>query len=494
MNLNNLISREGRYEKLYRIVLENIPFSLLLIDPSLRVNSANRNFLVKARRTKGNTIGSLICDIFPESILEITQLEAKIREAFTTGIITPGGQMTYRAPGLKIRSYFYTVIPIHSDGQVEQVMLVMDDITEKLNLSAQMRLTERHLASVVESANDLVISTDPEGLITSWNKAAKGISGYQFDEISKHPMIDLFEKRAQDDLKNIINRLGQDGFSEQHELNLVTSSGSLIPIDWSFSLIKDDSINVIGMVAVGRDLSERRALERRLFQNEKLAALGVMAGGIAHELRNPLSVSFSAAQFLLDPKIKAEFQEECVHKILYGIERSSKIVENLLKFARPASADQLVLINLVALVKDTLGVLANQAKIQKISLIERYEDTEIQISGNVNLLQQVIMNLVLNAFQSTPDGGEVEVFVRKFNANALVQVFDVGPGILDANINRIFDPFFTTRPIGQGTGLGLSISDAIVKQHGGIITGENRKNSLGAMFTVQLPLASQLDA
>jgi signal transduction histidine kinase len=239
---------------------------------------------------------------------------------------------------------------------------------------------------------------------------------------------------------------------------------------------------------VGRDLVERRTLEQHLYQSEKLAALGVMAGGIAHELRNPLSVSFSAAQFLLDPIDDPSFHRECVGKILQGIERSSAIVENLLRFARPSAGNQAVCVNLVTVVRETLGVLASQGRLQRINLSEHYEEALLPVSGNANLLQQVITNLVLNAYQAMPEGGDVSIFTRRESDMAAVYVRDTGCGISQVHMDRIFEPFFTTRPAGEGTGLGLSICYTIVKQHGGAIDVESSVEGQGSTLVVRLPL------
>jgi PAS domain S-box-containing protein len=491
VNAPSRLSTDGWYEKLYHMLLGNIPFSLILIDPSLRVVSANRNFIEKSRRTEVNTIGKPIREVFPETIMEFTQLEAKIRNVFSTGLALPGAQMTYRAPGVPIRSYFYTVIPIKTGTIVEHAMLVMDDITEKLQLSEKVRMAERHLASVVECAHDLVISTDPKGYITSWNTAAERISGYHGEVARGRLLADLSETAQRKDMMAIIRQLVDGGVGEFFsEINLVALSGALIPVEWSFSPIRDDSGKVSGIVAVGRDLLERRALEQHLYQSEKLAALGVMASGIAHELRNPLSVSFSAAQFLLEPSDDPAFQQECVGKIIEGIERASLIIENLLRFARPSSGNQHESLNLVNVVRETLNVLTPQAKLQKINLVEHYGETFLPVSGNANLLQQVIMNLVLNAFQAISDGGDVSVMTRREDDKALICVRDNGCGISSAHLTRIFDPFFTTRPVGQGTGLGLSICHTLVKQHGGTIVVESSVEGQGTTFVVRLPLAS----
>ena len=442
---------------------------------------------MKARRSEVTTVGARVSDVFPEAILEFTQLEVKIRRVFNTGQPLSGAQMTYRAPGVAPGIYYYTVVPVKLGNLVEHAMLVMDDITEKVQLSEKARMAERHLASVIESANDLVISTDAAGRIISWNAAAERISGFRVDTVLGQMLAELCDPAQMDAMAAIIQRLVKGGAVQIQELNLVARSGRLIPVDWSCSPIRDDADKVSGVVAVGRDLSERRAFEQHIFQSEKLAALGVMAGGIAHELRNPLSVSFSAAQFLRDSPHDATFQQECVSKIIDGIQRSSEIIENLLRFARPAPSDQVESMNLVALVQETVSVLAPQAKIQKIKILEDYPASFLPTSGNASLLQQVVMNLILNAYQAMPAGGQIKVGVRREAAEAVVQVGDTGCGIPPTNMSRVFDPFFTTQPVGKGTGLGLSICHTIMKQHGGVIN-VNSVEGQGSTFTVRLPL------
>ena len=482
-------SEEDWYKKLYHMLLGSIPSSLILIDRALRVVSANRNFLEKARRSEADTIGAPIREIFPSAILEYTRLEVKVRGVFDTGLPLRGAQMTYRAPGIPTRIYYYTVVPVKSGNVVEHAMLLMDDITEKVQLSEKARMVERHLASVVESANELVVSTDAEGRIVSWNAAAERISGYRTDEVRGWLLTDLCEAAQRDDMTAIIRRLAGGDVVKFHELNLATHSGGLVPVDWSCSPIRDDSGKVSGMVAVGRDLSERRAFEEHLYHSEKLAALGVMAGGIAHELRNPLSVGFSAAQFLQEPSRDPAFQQECVRKIIGGIQRASTIIENLLRFAQPVPSNQVEPLNLVVLARETVSVLTPQAKLQKIKVCEDYEDPFVPISGNANLLQQVLMNLILNAYQAMPTGGEIRIAVRREAAEAVVRVCDTGCGIPPSRLGKVFDPFFTTQPVGKGTGLGLSICFTIVKQHGGVIDVDSVEGR-GSTFTVRLPLAA----
>jgi PAS domain-containing protein len=138
------VPSEGWYEKLYHMLLGSLPFSLMLIDRSLRVVSANRNFLDKARRTEEDTIGVPMREVFPDAIMDFTHLDVKVRGVFDTGLPLQGAQMTYRAPGVPTRVYYYTVVPVKSGNVVQHAMLVMDDITEKVQLSEKARMVERH--------------------------------------------------------------------------------------------------------------------------------------------------------------------------------------------------------------------------------------------------------------------------------------------------------------------------------------------------------------
>ena len=300
-------------------------------------------------------------------------------------------------------------------------------------------------------------------------------------------LADLCEATHRGLMTGVIQQLVRGEAVKSQELNLITRSEKLVPVAWSCSAMRDESGTVKGMVAVGRDLSERRAFEAQLLETEKLGALGVMAGGIAHELRNPLSVSFSAAQFLLEDPPDPVFRQDCIRKIMSGIQRSTAIIEGLLRFAKPTEGDRMQPLDLRSVAQETVRLLAHQAKLQKIAVDEEYETAPVPVVGNANLLQQVFMNLILNACQGMPDGGALRIEVKREAAEAVARLRDTGRGIARANLGKIFDPFFTTRPSGKGTGLGLSICYTIVKQHGGLITADSTEGR-GSTFTIRLPL------
>lgn len=476
-----------RFEKLYTMLLDAIPSSVLLVDQNLRILSANRNFLEKSRLSLEDTIGQRLERVFPDVIREQIDINKRIHQVFEHNKPLMGERMTYRAPGVPIRIYYYSILPFSWQGVVEGAILLMDDVTEQVRLSEEVRRVERHLASIVESASDIVLSTDVQGKILSWNSAAERLSGYTNAEAIDRYFFDFCLKEDKREVRNIFAAIGVRNQSQMKETALMTKENSAIPVYWVFSPLRGETNQTLGVVAVGRDLAERRKLEMKLLQSQKLTSLGIMAGGIAHEIRNPLAICSSSAQFLLDDDVKPTFRKECAEKICSSIQRTSTIIENLLKFAHPSSNTDTNLVNLVNLIQETMTLVNYHARIQKIETSMDFTGDAIMVQGVATLLQQVFMNLFLNAINAMPDGGELSVSMDVRDQEAHIRVCDIGCGIRTAHIDKIFDPFYTTSAVGKGAGLGLSICYSIVKQHSGTIEVESIEGK-GSTFTVRLPI------
>jgi PAS domain S-box-containing protein len=479
-------------------IVESIPSSLLVIDQRLRVVSVNRNFLEKSRREEQATLGRKIEEVFPQPLVEYTQLNQKVQEVFRTGEPLEGGKVAYRAPGLPTRIYYYRLIPLYlsPDGErekaeeaVENVMLLMDDITEQEKLGEEVRRAERHLASVVDSAYDLVVSMDPQGRILTWNRTAERTSGLELEEVKGQYLPDLCVEEEQQEMTLWLAQWAQGQFTKKSiEINLRTKTGKEVPISWTGSRMLDDEHRIVGLVAVGRDLTERKRLEAQLIQSAKLTSLGVMAGGIAHEIRNPLAISSAAAQLLLDRPDDEQLRKEAVEKIYSGVQRTSYIIENLLKFARPPE-ERMVPTDITEALEETLSLLANQLRVQRVKLRKDLAPDLPPVVGNKPLLQQVFSNMILNACNAMPDGGRLTVVTRATETGVEIQFADTGVGISTEHLSKIFDPFFTTMPVGKGVGLGLSISYSIIQQHQGTIDVVSQVGQ-GTIFTIRLPVGS----
>jgi PAS domain S-box-containing protein len=482
-----LYSQLESRERFITRILESIPSSLVVIDRSLRVVSVNRNFLEKGRREAQATLGRKIEEVFPQVLVDYIRLHQKVREVFRTGQSVEGGKVAYRAPGLPTRTYFYRLIPLKAEDGVENVMLLMDDITEREQLGAEVRRAERHLASVVECANDLVISMDPQGQIMTWNRAAERASGLRAEQVKGRSLLSLCTAAHQPAMAEMLHGLARGQGVQNTEVNLMTADGQEIPIAWSCSTMRDDTGQVIGIVAVGRDLTERRRLEVQLIQSAKIASLGVLAGGIAHEIRNPLGIISASAQLLLEHSDDSDLHSQCVEKIRTATQRASLIIEKLLKFARPLGDERMREVDVHAVLEETLGLVAHQMTLQQVTLQKEFQPDLRRIYGNPELVQQVFTNLILNACNAMPEGGTLTVATRVTMAGQVeIRFSDTGRGIPPEHLSKIFDPFFTTMPVGKGTGLGLSISYSMIQLHQGSIEVESQVGR-GTTFTVRLP-------
>jgi PAS domain S-box-containing protein len=485
--VNAIDVTEGkRSELLYRMLMDTIPSSVLLLDEDLRVVLVNRNFLQKSRRTTGVTAGKRLAEVFPEVILAEMGLEQQIRNVFTSSHAMQGRRLTYRAPGVPIRVYYCSVVPVDWAGQVDHVLLLLDDVTEQMRLGEEIRRMERHLASVVESASDIVISTDTEGNVLTWNKAAQRATGYSLEELKGRPFLDYCDQTGAAQVGRLLTKGASRGSSGRIESNLMTKDGRCRPVAWVFSQMTDDAARTVGFVVVGRDLTEQRKFELQILESQKLAALGVMARGIAHEIRTPLAISSSAAQFLTEDDLSPEFRRECAEKVHSGIRKASTIIENLLRFAHPSADKSKTPLDLMCVMTDALALVDNQAKVQNVEIRTKFPPEPCQVLGVPGLLEQVFINLLLNAMNAMPNGGTVDILAEQAAGEVLLRVTDTGEGISQEDLDKVFDPFFTRAPLGKGTGLGLSICHSIVDQHGGSI-GVESQSGKGSTFTVKLP-------
>ena len=251
--------------------------------------------------------------------------------------------------------------------------------------------------------------------------------------------------------------------------------------------MQDDYGAITGIVVVGRNLAEQRRLEQQLIISDKLAALGVMAGGIAHELRNPLGIISASAQLLLESPKDASLREQGLQKIDTAAKRASQIIENLLKFSRPNWQQTMRAIKLIPILDETATLLAHQLELNNVSLERNYPVESPYILANQELIQQVFTNLILNACNAMLTGGALTIGVTQSGNQVEIRFSDTGAGIPAPNLPKIFDPFFTTHTVGKGLGLGLSISHSIIAQHRGTIEAQSVVDK-GSTFIIRLPV------
>ena len=249
----------------------------------------------------------------------------------------------------------------------------------------------------------------------------------------------------------------------------------------------------LGWLEVHRDITSQRQIESRLFHSERLAALGQMVSGIAHELNNALTSIFGYAQLVQKRTRGFEWEAEARHILEEG-ERARRITQNLLLFARSSKSERAPM-NLNEVVERTLEIRAYELRLENISVELDLSEQLPEAIADTSQMQQALLNLIVNAEQAirqTRTSGHIWICTRQISADRIaLEVADDGPGVPPEVVVRIFDPFFTTKPAGVGTGLGLSILYGIVHQHGGEVSVENRPGG-GAVFRVELPSMTSL--
>jgi signal transduction histidine kinase len=228
-------------------------------------------------------------------------------------------------------------------------------------------------------------------------------------------------------------------------------------------------------------------LEEQLQQSDKLSSIGILAAGVAHEVNTPLTGISSYAQMLLQQVPESDPRHHLLEKIHRQTSRASAIVNNLLNFSRVSDA-RLVSVDLHRVLDDTIQLLEAQLRNTEIEVVRSYEQELPPVAGNAPKLQQVFMNLILNARDAMTRGGRLEIATERSENSVVVKFRDTGSGISPEHLSKIYDPFFTTKQIGSGTGLGLAVSYGIIQDHGGRIVVDSRPGE-GACFEITLPIA-----
>lgn len=471
-------------------ILSSIPSSVLVVDRDRTVAYANRNFVTRSRKPEREILGKPLDKVFPPAIVRCTDLLRNLEAVMQTGASFNGGELEYRSPGLGSRVYFYSLVPLKKEGhRVASVALYMDDVTEKKNLGERVNRAEQHLASVVESANDLIVSLEPGGAVITWNRAAERVLGFSLGDVVSKPLASLVVETHRPRLWAVLEELTREGKVQEVEIEMQNADGQKRLISWRLSAMCENEGKAVALVGVGRDLTEKRQLELKLVQSAKMAALGEMAGGIAHEIRNPLAIISSAAQLILKKGNAVELVRECAEKIHGAANRAAVIIETLLRFARP-SEELVELVDVNSAINEALTLVGHQVSLQSIEIDKLLMPAPPRVKGNSNQLQQVFINIMLNAYHAMPRGGRLTIETQSLTSSGELWVeirfADTGCGISEEDCGRIFDPFFTRMPVGKGTGLGLTIAYSIVRTHGGVIRVESELGK-GSTFTVTLP-------
>jgi signal transduction histidine kinase len=276
------------------------------------------------------------------------------------------------------------------------------------------------------------------------------------------------------------------GAKQVYEVEIVTKSGDVRMATVSVSPLTDGDGNILGVLGIARDITATKKLEQQILNSEKLASVGKLAAGVAHEINNPLGGILNCLYNLRKGTLSPERQAEYLFSMEDGLRRVQKIVRQLLEFSQQHEPE-LSSTSLNEVIERVL-VLTNHAfTANHIQLDKRVTADLPALMVDRHMLEQVFMNLILNAVQAIRAGGVITIRTKMSDERCAIEIEDTGCGIPASVLPRIFDPFFTTKGTGEGTGLGLSVSLGIIERHGGTIQVESEVGK-GSVFTVWLPL------
>ena len=356
------------------------------------------------------------------------------------------------------------------------------EITSAINGMAKSLLdTRSHTEIIMESMVDGIITIDNDEKITAINKAAQKIMGITQDAIGVH-YASLFQHPTKFPsllLETLHTGKNFIGYEEE----FTRSDGSTIPISVSTSMLYNHQ-DILGVIIVFKDLSEHKAFEDRVRRVDRLAAVGELAAGVAHEIRNPLAAISGSVQILVDELPESHSSRVFGDVVIKEVDRLNVIIEDLLYFAKP-SKNFVTTVNPNELVAEALSLLSPSMKKDLVELERIFDPSIGTISVDAELIKQVLVNLLLNSLQALPvEGGKITVATQKSTNGIEIMIKDSGKGIDPESLIRIFDPFFTTKD--SGTGLGLAVSNKIIEIHHGYIRVESNVG-VGSTFTICLP-------
>ena len=354
----------------------------------------------------------------------------------------------------------------------------------RIKVTRRLLRNEKALSSVVISSLPLgVVIVDAEGTVALVNQAARRITGIK--DSGQSP---LQEKELPKSLRDVLKELETEDMLPEREDRLERGDEQ-VPVSLSGSLASTRDGIRVGKVLVIRDLSRIKDLQARLQEQEKLAAIGHLASGVAHEIRNPLSTIKGYAAYFRSRFADDSAEERAAGTLISEVDRLNHVVTELLEFSRPVRVHPRPT-PLNDLIRHCLSLMEKDLEQKGVKPLLQPGPEDLRALLDPDRFSQVLINLFLNAVQAMPGGGELEVAVRAEDGVAPLEIRDRGPGIPEKDLETVFNPYFTSKAL--GTGLGLAIARKIVEAHGGSIRADNRPGG-GAVFILSLPLEGQGD-
>jgi PAS domain S-box-containing protein len=480
----------------YKILFDEAADSVIMVNPGGGIIAVNRRQEAVLKYPEEQLVGRRFIDLILPKYQ--TSVAAQIQE------ILKGADKT---PTLEVKVFDRAGRPVPMEldltgigtGTMIYIMVQLRDITERKALERQLQEysealevkvqdrtreiaeTKTYLENLLENANDVIYTLDPEQCFTYVNSKIE-VWGYRKEDLLGRPYLSLMARRHRG--KRLRSTL-DIGTKQAYEVEIVTKEGELRNALVSVSPLQDNNGRIVGVLGIARDITEKKRLEQQVLSSEKLASIGKLAAGVAHEINNPLGGILNCLYNLRKGSLSPQREREYLTSMEDGLRRVQKIVRQLLDFSQqhdpelsPTEVNPLI---------ERVLMLTNYAfEGTGVGLRRELGDELPSLMADRHMLEQVLMNLILNAVQAIKGNGVVTVRSGKDGTWCTIEVEDTGCGIPPDVLPKIFDPFFTTKGQGEGTGLGLSVSLGIVERHGGAIVVKSQVGH-GTTFIVKLP-------
>ncbi len=494
-----------RRERLLDGIIDQNPYSLWLSDQGgtlLRTNRACRDLLgIRDEEVVGRY------NVFEDNIVREQGMMPRVAAVFDRGE-TARFELEYDSANLEglvlertvARSLEVTIAPVKDDqGRITNAVVMHRDVTQERTAEDRLKRAKEYAERLVESANAMIIVLDAEGRIQVFNRAAEELTGYSRQELEGRDWFEvLVPKDRYPQVWEAFRKVPDEGMPASFENPIVTRSGEERHISWRNTVLHEGDQRV-GTISFGVDITERRSLEEQLHHARRLEAIGQLAGGVAHDFNNMLSVILGHGELMRSGLSEGDPALEHLDEIEKAGRHARDVTRQLLAFSRrQIIAPRTVDLNaLVARTVDTLATLVGEDITQAFFPCEDLWPVRVDPSQ----IDQILINLAVNARDAMPNGGKLTIetanvhFDEAYCAThvecppgryVLLAVGDDGVGMDTVTLEHVFEPFYTTKEVGQGTGLGLATVYGIVKQNGGFIDVYSEVGQ-GTVFKIYLP-------
>lgn len=487
-------------EERFRRIVEQANDGILAIDEDYHIELANKVAADITGYSLEHLLGLNFNTLFDEenrafikNLFDRRDPHRDLRVCSELEIVTAGGER-------KETEVCITTVKDHRGAR--KTYAYLRDISPTKRIETQLRKANDFLRNLIENSVDGIIAADMKGKIIIFNKSSEKLLGYNSAEAIEG--VHITQLYPTGIAKEIMQRLrspeyGGRGRLETSQVTLVSKTRDFIPVNISAAIIYENG-KEIASFGIFTDLRERLKMENELkeaqlhlLHSEKMASLGKLAAGVAHEINNPLGGILIFSKMLIEDLPPEDPRKEDLERICEETSRCKEIVKGLLEFARQTSY-KMELIDLNRTLVQGISLLENQALFHNIRIIKELSPNLPPIPANAGQLNQVFMNIILNAAEAMEGRGTLTISTRLGPERdmVIIEFADTGCGIKEEYLTRVFDPFFTTKEVGRGTGLGLSTSYGIVQKHQGRISVKSKEGE-GTTFSVELPLKGEAE-